>query len=147
MITCQMLNDLISIFFLFLYIFSQLYLCSFEICVVRKLMPFLTNFIKGFNCCKRDLEVIMIWNHTKVFKVFQIVYIFNGINLTKAMVIMRMQKKMCCPICYENKFRNFRMRFLLFMPDSIVTCGPKRRTAACRRVKRCWEGNCGRKPR
>lgn len=27
------------------------------------------------------------------------------------------------------------MRFLLFMPDSIVTCGPKRRTAACRRVK------------
>lgn len=105
------------------------------------------KFYQRLNCCKRDLEVIMIWNHTKVFKVFQIVYIFNGINLTKAMVIIRMQKKMCCPICYENKFRNFRMRFLLFMPDSIVTCGPKRRTAACRRVKRCWEGNCGRKPR
>lgn len=36
----------------------------------------LTNFIKGFICCKRDLEVIVIltnvWNHTKVFKnVFQ----------------------------------------------------------------------------
>lgn len=40
--------------------------------------------------------------------------------LTKAMV-----KKMCCPICYENKFRNFRVRFPLFTPDSIVTCGPK----------------------
>lgn len=89
-----MLNYLISIFFLSIFIhFSLIVFVFFEICVVRKLMPFLTNFIKGFNCCKRDLEVIMVWNHTKVFKVFQIVYIFNGINLTKAMVIIRMQKK------------------------------------------------------
>lgn len=110
-------------FFLFLYIFPLLYLYSFDICVVRKLMPFLTNFIEGLHCSKRDLEVIVLWNHTNVFNVFQIVYILMA--LSKANVIIRMQKKMCCPICYENKFRNFRLRFPLFTPDSIVTCGPK----------------------
>lgn len=54
-------------------------------------MPFLTNFIEGLHCSKRDLEVIVLWNHTNVFNVFQIVYILMA--LSKANVIIRMQKK------------------------------------------------------